>query len=142
MKTTVLKPKEIKKTWYIVDAKDKTLGRMATTIANVLRGKDKPYFSPHMDCGDYVVIINADKVKLTGNKLRDKLYHRHSGFPGGYKNMNAKELLAKHPTKVVELAISGMLPKNKLRDVFMSKLHVYAGEEHDQQAQKPKKLEV
>ncbi len=142
MKTTVKKPAEIVKEWYIVDAKDKTLGRMSTTIANRLRGKDKPYFSPHMDCGDFVVIINADKIKVTGNKMADKMYARHSGFPGGFREENLETLMEKKPTKAVELAIRGMLPKNKLRAIFMKKLKVYAGEEHPHEAQAPKPLEV
>ncbi len=142
MKTYIPKKEDIKRKWYIIDAKDKVLGRIATKIADKLRGKDKPIFSPHMDSGDFVIIINADKVKLTGNKMEGKLYHRHSGFPGGYKNMNAKELFAKKPTKVMEFAISGMLPKNKLRKVFMEKCKIYAGEKHPHEAQKPETLEV
>lgn len=115
---------------------------MATKIANKLRGKDKACFSPHMDCGDFVIVINADKVKFSGNKQDAKLYHRHSGYPGGYRNRTVGELLEKHPTKVVELAVSGMLPKNKLRSVFMSKLKVYAGSEHPHEAQQPEQLAV
>ena len=142
MKTTTLKKDEIKKNWLLIDAEGVTLGKLATKVADILRGKDKPYFSPHMDCGDFVIIVNAEKVKLTGNKWRDKLYHKHSGFPGGYKNLSAEELVQRHPTKIVELAISGMLPKNRLRQVFMSKLNVYAGPAHPHEAQKPTTLEV
>jgi large subunit ribosomal protein L13 len=142
MKTTIAKTAEITRKWYIVDAKDKVLGRMSTVIADRLRGKDKPIFSPHMDCGDFVIVINAEKAKLTGNKMTGKLYHRHSGFPGGYRNETAENLVERKPTKLVELAISGMLPKNKLRSVFMSKLKLYAGEEHPHAAQNPETLEV
>ena len=140
MKTTIAKINTIERKWYVIDAKDKVLGRMCPAIANKLRGKDKPIFSPHMDCGDFVIVINADKVKLTGNKMEDKKYARHSGYPGGYKEQSAKELLAKKPTKMVELAVSGMLPKNKLRSKFMEKLKLYAGEEHPHEAQKPEPL--
>ncbi len=142
MKTTVLKPTEVERKWYIVDAKGKVPGRIATTIANKLRGKDRPTFAPHMDCGDFVVVINADKIKLTGNKMEGKMYYRHSGYPGGFREMPAKDMLAKKPTKIMELAISGMLPKNKLRKVFMSKCKIYAGEEHPHAAQNPETLEV
>lgn len=140
MKTTIAKAEQIERKWYIVDAKDKVLGRMCTTIADKLRGKDKPIFSPHMDCGDFVIVINADKIKLTGNKLKDKKYSRHSGYPGGYREQSAEDLLSKKPTKVVELAVKGMLPKNKLRDKFMGKLKLYAGEEHPHEAQNPEPL--
>lgn len=140
--TKVPKKEEIKQQWYIVDAKNKVLGRISTIIANKLRGKDKALFSPNLDCGDFVIVINADKIKLTGNKLKDKKYSRHSGFPGGYKEQSAEELLEKKPTKLLELAVSGMLPKNRLRDGFMSKLKIYAGEEHPHEAQQPQPLEV
>ncbi len=140
MKTTIAKAEQIERKWYIVDAKDKVLGRMCTTIADKLRGKDKPIFSPHMDCGDFVIVINADKIKLTGKKMQDKKYSRHSGYPGGYREQSAEDLLLKKPTKVFELAVKGMLPKNKLRDKFMSKLKLYAGEEHPHEAQNPEPL--
>jgi len=142
MKTPLKKQSEIEKKWYIVDAKDKVLGRMCTEIANVLRGKNKPYFSPHMDCGDFVVVINADKIKLTGKKWTDKMYARHSGFPGGFREESAEKLMERKPTKILELAVSGMLPKNKLRKVFMKKLKIFAGEEHAHTAQSPEPLEV
>jgi len=142
MKTYIPKKEETNQKWYIIDAEDKVLGKIATLVANKLRGKDKPIFSPHMDCGDHVVIINADKIHLTGNKMENKLYQRHSGYPGGFKEQTATELMKKKPTKILELAISGMLPKNKLRKVFMNKLKVYAGEEHPHEAQTPEKLEV
>lgn len=142
MKTPLKKQSEIERKWYIVDAKDKVLGRMCTEIANVLRGKNKPYFSPHMDCGDFVVVINADKIKLTGKKWTDKMYARHSGFPGGFREESAEKLMDRKPTKILELAVSGMLPKNKLRQVFMKKLKIFAGEEHAHAAQSPEPLEV
>jgi large subunit ribosomal protein L13 len=142
MKTTIAKKSDVNKNWYLIDAKDKILGRLAPTIANKLRGKDKPIFSPHMDCGDHVIVINADKVKLTGNKLDDKKYYTHSGYPGAIKEEPAKHLLERKPTRMLELAVSGMLPKNKLRKIFMKKLKLYAGEEHPHTAQEPKKLEV
>jgi large subunit ribosomal protein L13 len=142
MKTTIAKPAEIKRKWYIVDAEGKAPGRIATTIANKLRGKDKAIFSPHMDCGDFVIIINAQKIKLSGNKLEGKLYYRHSGYPGGLKQMSAADMLKKKPTRVMEMAVSGMLPKNKLRQVFMAKLKVYADSEHPHEAQNPETLNV
>lgn len=142
MKTFIAKKEEVQRKWYLIDAKGKVLGRLATLIADKLRGKDKPVFSPHMDCGDFIVVINADKVKLTGNKLDDKKYYRHSGYPGALKTESAKGMLEKKPTMVLELAVRGMLPKNKLRDDFMKKLKLFAGEEHDHEAQKPELLEV
>jgi len=142
MKTTIAKKTDVNQNWYLIDAKDKIMGRLAPTIANKLRGKDKPIFSPHMDCGDHVIVINADKVKLTGNKLDDKKYYTHSGYPGAIKEKSAKQLLEKKPTRMLELAVSGMLPKNKLRKIFMKKLKLYAGEEHPHTAQEPKVLEI
>lgn len=142
MKTTIKKSADIKRKWYIVDAKDKILGRICTTIAKKLRGKDKPIFISHMDCGDFVIVINADKFKLTGNKLSEKMYSRHSGYPGGFKQISAEQLLAKKPTKILELAVKGMLPRNKLRPLFMKKLKLYTGEKHPHEAQNPKKLEL
>lgn len=142
MKTTLPKQSELVRKWYVVDAKDKVLGRMATTIANKLRGKDKPIFTPHMDCGDFVIVINADKIKLTGKKLTDKMYIHHTGFPGHLKQKTASELLEKKPVKALELAISGMLPKNRLRKPTMMKLKLYAGEEHPHAAQNPEPLAV
>lgn len=142
MKTYTPKAADIKRQWYIVDANGKVPGRIATTIANKLRGKDKPIFSPHMDCGDFVIVINADKIKLTGHKEDTKLYHRHSGFPGGYKNMSAGEMMEKNPTEILRKAVSGMLPKNKLRKPLMQKLKLFAGSEHPHEAQSPQTLEV
>jgi large subunit ribosomal protein L13 len=142
MKTHTPKKSEMTQKWYLIDAKDKVMGRLATVIANKLRGKDKPIYSPHMDCGDYIVVINAEKVKLTAGKLDKKMYYRHSGFPGGFKEETAKTLMDRKPTKALELAISGMLPKNKLRKELMKKLKLFAGEEHTHQAQSPEVLEV
>lgn len=142
MKTSIPKKEAIKKKYFIVDAEGKIPGRIATKIADKLRGKDKAMFTPHLDCGDFVIVINADKVKFSGNKLDQKLYHKHSGFPGGYDNLTAEELLKKHPTKVIEFAVRGMLPRNKMRDGFMSKLKVYAGSDHPHSAQQPETLEV
>ena len=142
MKTYTPKKQDLNPKWYIIDAKDKVLGRISTVIANKLRGKDQPTFTPHMDTGNFVIVINADKVKLTGKKLEDKMYYSHSGFPGGFKERNAKKMLEIHPTKVLELAVSGMLPKNRLRKVFMDKLKVYTDEKHPHEAQKPELLEV
>ncbi|NIA01777.1 MAG: 50S ribosomal protein L13 [Nitrospirae bacterium] len=142
MRTTIAKKEDVNQKWYLVDAKDKILGRIATTIANKLRGKDKPTFSPHMDCGDHVIVINADKIKLTGTKMDSKKYYTHSGYPGAIKEESAKRLIERKPTRLLELAVSGMLPKNKLRKVFMKKLKLYAGEEHQHSAQSPEVLEV
>lgn len=142
MKTYIAKSQDVNNKWYIVDAKDKVLGRIATEIANKLRGKDKPVFSPHMDCGDFVIVINAGLVKLTGNKEQGKMYQRHSGFPSGFREESAAHLRERKPTKLVELAVSGMLPKNKLRQVFMKKLKIYATEEHPHSAQTPETLNI
>ena len=142
MKTYTPKKQDLNPKWYIIDAKDKVLGRISTVIANKLRGKDQVNFTPHMDTGNFVIVINADKVKLTGKKLENKMYYRHSGFPGGLKERNAKKMLEIHPTKVLELSVSGMLPKNRLRKVFMDKLKVYTDEKHPHEAQKPELLEV
>lgn len=142
MRTYTPKKADLTQKWYIIDAKDKVLGRLAPIIANKLRGKDKPIFAPHVDCGDHIVVINAEKIVLTGNKLEGKKYYRHSGFPGGLKEMSAGEMMEKNPTKILELAVSGMLPKNKLRNNFMKKLKIYTGEEHKHEAQSPEPLEV
>ncbi len=142
MKTTIVKNTEIERNWYLIDAKDKTLGRMATVIADKLRGKGKPIFSPHQDCGDFVIVINANKIKLTGKKMTDKLYYTHSGYHGHLKEEKAENLLVRKPTKVLELAVRGMLPRNRLRDKFMDKLKLFAGETHTHEAQKPKVLEL
>jgi large subunit ribosomal protein L13 len=131
----VLKKEDRKPQWRVIDAKDQILGRLATQVADILRGKDKPYYTPHTDSGDYVVVINAEKVALSGNKLEDKEYVRYSGWMGGQKVATAQEILAKHPERIIEHAVKGMLPKNKLSDAIIKKLKVYAGEEHPHKAQ-------
>jgi len=141
-KTFMANAQNVEHKWYVVDATDAVLGRFATQVASILRGKHKPTFTPHVDCGDYVVIVNAEKIALTGNKLEDKIYYRHSGYPGGLKTRNAKTMLEKQPTKVLEKAIRGMLPKNKLGEQMYRKLFVYAGPDHPHQAQQPEKLEL
>jgi large subunit ribosomal protein L13 len=142
MKTYMATPSTIERKWFIVDAADKTLGRMAVEVAKVLRGKHKPTFTPHMDTGDHVIVINAEKVKLTGKKLVQKIYFRHSGYLGGATYTKAGELLAKNPVKMVELAVRGMIPKNRLGSQIYTKLHVYEGSEHPHEAQKPEVLEI
>ncbi len=142
MKTYTPKKQDLTQKWYLIDAKNKVLGRLAPTIANKLRGKDKPIFSPHIDCGDFIVVINADKVKLTGNKLDQKKYYRHSGYPGALKEKTAKTVLEENPTFLLKSAVRGMLPKNRLRKNFMKKLNIYAGEEHPHAGQSPETLNV
>jgi len=143
MKTTEFpKIKDTDKKWYIVDAKDQILGRMCTKISKVLRGKDKPAFSHHQDCGDFVIVINAKKIRVTGNKLESKQYYRHSGYPSGIKSMNLKRKLDTKPEDVIKLAVSGMLPKNRLRKDFLKKLKIYKGEEHPHEAQNPTQLDI
>ena len=136
-KSFMANAQNIQKKWYVVDAADLVLGRLSTEVATLLRGKHKPTFTPHVDCGDYVVIVNAEKVVLTGNKLDDKLYYRHSGYPGGLKSRTAKRMLELQPQKVLEKSIRGMLPKNRLGEDMYRKLYVYVGSEHPHQAQKP-----
>ncbi|MGD9761914.1 MAG: 50S ribosomal protein L13 [Candidatus Izemoplasmatales bacterium] len=142
MKTFMANENTIKREWFVIDAAGATLGRLATEVATVLRGKHKPTFTPHVDCGDYVIVINADKIVLTGNKWEDKKYYTHSTYPSGLKTRTAKELMAEKPIRMVELAIKGMLPKNKLGDQMYTKLFVYAGAEHKQQAQQPVIMEL
>ncbi len=142
MKTTFAKKTDIDRKWYLIDAKDQTVGRLATQIANILRGKNKPIFSPHVDCGDFVVVINASEVKFSGNKEEQKLYYSHSGFPGALKSKTAAKLRTEKPTKILELAVRGMIPGNKLRKPIMSKLKLFPGEEHNHEAQKPEKIEM
>ncbi len=142
MKTLFAKKGEVQKKWYLVDAKDAVLGRMAVKIANYLRGKNKPIFTPNVDTGDFIVVINADKVKLTGRKLDNKMYYRHSGYPGGLKSETARERLARHPEKIVTAAVWGMLPKGRLGRAMIKKLKVYGGSEHPHEAQKPEILSV
>ena len=142
-KTTFMaKPGQVERKWYVVDAADKTLGRLAAEVAKILRGKHKPTFTPHMDTGDHVIVINADKVVLTGKKLVQKTYFRHSGYLGGASFTTAGEMLAKNPVRMVELAVKGMIPHNRLGSRIFTKLHVYAGAEHPHAAQKPEVLEI
>lgn len=141
MKSYVAKPLEMERKWYVVDATDKTLGRLSTEIARRLRGKHKPIYTPHVDCGDYIIVINAEKVKLTGNKENQKVYRHHTGYMGGLRERSYKEMLAKHPERIIEKAVKGMLPKNTLGRQMYTKLKVYAGSEHNHQAQKPEVLE-
>lgn len=143
MRTTYMaKPHEVERKWYVVDAAGQTLGRLSSEIASILRGKYKPTYTPHVDTGDYVIVINADKIHLTGNKWQQKTYRRHTGYPGGLKETTAEELMAKKPEKLVELAVKGMLPKNKLGRAQLKKLKVYAGSEHQHQAQQPEVWEL
>lgn len=142
MKTFSAKPAEVQRSWYIVDAEGKTLGRMASRVAAILRGKHKPEYTPHVDTGDFVIIINAAKAVVTGNKAEDKIYYRHSQYPGGIKEMNYNELIEKHPTRAINFAVKGMLPKNSLGRAMISKLKVYSGAEHPHAAQQPEVLEV
>jgi len=128
--------------WYVVDAEGKTLGRLATQIADALRGKRKPEYTPHCDTGDFVVVVNAAKIRVTGNKLNDKLYHRHSGYPGGLRSRTLAEMLDRRPEEVVRIAVKGMLPRNRLARQQLTKLKVYAGPEHPHDAQQPRELEV
>lgn len=140
MKTFIASPATIERKWYVVDAEGQTLGRLASQVAAVLRGKNKPTFTPHIDTGDYVIIINAEKVKVTGKKLDDKIYYKHSDYPGGMRETTLREMLDKKPEKVLELAVKGMLPKGPLGRQMATKLHVVAGAEHPYAAQKPEKL--
>ena len=142
MKTFMQKKETVERKWYVVDAEGKTLGRLATQVATVLRGKNKPTYTPHIDCGDYVIVINAEKVVLTGNKLEDKKYYNHSGFPGGLRERNAKTMIEKYPEEMVERAVKGMLPKGRLGRQLFTKLYVYAGSEYEQVAQKPEVMEI
>ena len=142
MKTYMAKPAEISRKWYLVDAKGKNLGRMASEIASILRGKNKPEFTPHADAGDYVIVVNASEIALTGNKLDQKMYRYHTGYPGGLKEIKYRDMIAKKPEKVIELAVKGMLPKNSLGRAMYKKLFVYAGPDHEQTAQKPEVLEI
>ncbi|MDO7640799.1 MAG: 50S ribosomal protein L13 [Reinekea forsetii] len=142
MKTFVAKPAEVKRDWYIVDAEGLTLGRMATEIARRLRGKHKAEFTPHVDTGDYIVVINAEKVHVTGRKAKDKQYYRHSGYPGGLKSMSFEKLIAHKGESPIELAVKGMIPRNPLGRAMLKKLKVYVGTEHPHTAQQPKELKI
>jgi len=142
MKTFSAKPETVTRDWYVVDATGKTLGRMASEIARRLRGKHKPEYTPHVDTGDYIVVINAEKVAVTGRKATDKIYYRHSGFPGGLKEASFEKLIDRAPERVIELAVKGMMPKNPLGRAMLRKLKVYAGSEHSHSAQQPQALEI
>lgn len=142
MKTFIAKPAEVEHSWYIVDAEGQTLGRLATQIAAVLRGKHKTIFTPHVDCGDYVIVINAEKIHVTGQRLQQKKYYRHSGYPGGLSEISLADQLERFPTRPIELAVKGMLPKNKLGRKMFKKLKVYAGPEHEHAAQQPVPMEL
>ncbi len=142
MKTISAKPESVKRDWYIVDAADKTLGRMAVQIAVRLRGKHKPEYTPHVDTGDYIVVINAEKVRVTGKKTTDKMYHRHTGYPGGLKSISFEKLIDKAPERTIQSAVKGMLPKGPLGRAMFKKLKVYAGSEHPHTAQQPQPLNL
>ena len=142
MKTFSAKTEEVRRDWYVVDATNKTLGRLSTEIARRLRGKHKPEYTPHVDTGDYIVVVNAAKIRVTGNKMKDKLYQHHTGYIGNLKTINLEKLLAKAPEEVITRAVKGMLPKNKLGAAMIKKLRVFGGPEHDHIAQQPQPLEI
>ncbi|MFC4891436.1 50S ribosomal protein L13 [Pseudofrancisella aestuarii] len=142
MKTFTAKPSDIKREWLLIDASDKTLGRLATEIAMILKGKNKPEYTPHMDTGDYVIVVNAEKVAVTGNKRKDKMYNRHTGYIGGLKSISFEKLIATNPERAIETAVKGMLPRNPLGRAMFKKLKVYAGNEHPHTAQQPKALNI
>jgi large subunit ribosomal protein L13 len=142
VRTFTAKTAEIEREWYVVDAEGQTLGRLASRIAPIIKGKHKPIYTPHLDCGDYVIIINADKVRVTGQKMEQKFYYRHSGYPGGIKSISLRDQLARYPERVLQSAVKGMLPKNKLGRRMIKKLKVYAGDSHPHEAQQPKPLEL
>lgn len=142
MKTFSARKEDVKHGWYVVDATDKTLGRFSTEIANRLRGKHKAEYTPHVDTGDYIVVVNAEKIRVTGNKATDKTYYHHTGYPGGIKSISFEKLIEKAPERVIQMAVKGMMPKNKLSRAMLSKLKVYAGNEHPHTAQQPQPLEI
>ena len=142
MKSYMQKKETVERKWYVIDAEGKPLGRVASKAAHILRGKHKATYTPHIDCGDYVIIVNASKVLLTGNKLEDKKYYSHSGYPGGLRTRTAKEMIEKYPEEMVEKAVRGMLPKNRLGRAMYKKLFVYAGSDHKHMAQKPSEMDV
>ncbi|MGM0552617.1 MAG: 50S ribosomal protein L13 [Pseudomonadota bacterium] len=142
MSTISAKPAEVERDWFLVDASDKTLGRLASEIARRLRGKHKPVYTPHVDTGDYIVVINAEKIRVSGNKAMDKKYYRHTGYPGGIKEANFTQMIERHPERVLELAVKGMLPRNPLGRAMLKKLKVYAGTGHRHAAQQPQPLEI
>ena len=141
-KTTATRPAVIERGWWVIDARGMTLGRLASKVAPLLRGTHKPYFTPHLDTGDYVIIVNAGKITVTGKRLDQKTYYRHSGYPGGLKSMTLREMMSKFPTRALKLAIKGMLPKGPLGRQMMRKLRIYAGDDHPHQAQQPQVLEL
>ncbi len=141
-KTFIAKKEDVVRDWHVVDATDKVLGRMASRIAMILQGKTKPTYTPHVDTGDFVVVTNAEKIKLTGNKMNEKVYYSHSGYPGGFKEIPIKKWMEKHPDRIVTLAVKRMLPKTKLGSAMLKKLKVYAGPDHSHEAQQPKTLEI
>ncbi|MCU7806665.1 MAG: 50S ribosomal protein L13 [Candidatus Thiodiazotropha sp. (ex Semelilucina semeliformis)] len=142
MTTVSAKPAEVRRNWYLVDATDKTLGRLSTEIARRLRGKHKPEYTPHVDTGDYIVVVNAEKIRVTGNKLADKMYHHHTGYIGNLKSINLGKLLQKAPERAIQHAVKGMMPKNSLGRAMFKKLRVFAGNEHTHQAQQPEPLDI
>ena len=142
MKTLSTKPADVVRQWFLVDATYKTLGRLSTDIAHRLRGKHKPEYTPHVDTGDYIIVVNAEKIRVTGNKLNDKMYYNHTGYIGNMKKTNLSDLLDEHPERVIETAVKGMLPKNQLGRAMFSKLKVYAGPEHKHQSQQPENLDI
>ena len=142
MRTYVVKQQDITRKWFVVDADGKNLGRLASAVASILRGKHKPIFSPHLDVGDYVIVVNADRIAVTGRKLDQKMYYRHTGYPGGLRERNLRDLLQRHPTHAVKFAVRGMLPKNRLGRKMIKKLKIYAGPEHPHEAQQPEILEL
>ena len=142
MKTLSVRPQDVEHDWYVVDAENQTLGRLAAAVARRLRGKHKASYTPHVDTGDYIVVVNAEKVRVTGKKRTDKVYYRHSGYPGGIKAARFEEMIAKHPERVIENAVKGMLPRNPLGRAVFRKLKVYAGSDHPHSAQQPKSLQL
>ncbi|MFQ5340133.1 MAG: 50S ribosomal protein L13 [Anaerolineae bacterium] len=142
MRTYITKPDHIKRQWWVVDAEGQTLGRLASEVAKVLRGKHKPYYAPNLDCGDFVIVLNADKIHVTGNKLDNKIYYRHSGYPGGIRGVTLREQLAKHPTRAVRKAVWGMLPHNRLGRRMIKKLKIYADSTHPHEAQQPEPMDI
>jgi len=142
VRSYIARPDEVQREWYVVDATDKTLGRLASEIARILRGKHKPIYTPHVDCGDFVIVVNADKVRVTGRKLDQKMYYRHSGYPGGLTSISLRDQLDRHPERVLQAAVRGMLPKNRLGRRMIKKMKVYASPDHPHRAQQPKPLEL
>jgi len=142
IKTYTPKPEDIQREWFVIDAKDQTLGRLAARIAHILRGKHKPIFAPHTDTGDYVIVVNADKIRVTGKKLDQKIYYRHSNYPGGFRTETLRDLMQRHPDRVIQTAVRGMLPRNRLGRQMIKKLKIYEGANHPHEAQKPKVYEL